>query len=235
MSQWIRVGDLLVADDATAANLVNSSSSLTRAALDALYDSTDFASQAEALSGAHADKSMSPLRTRQAFNQWFPGSFQEQADARRAQIARIELVSGEGPVAVGNTAFLRLLGSNSGFTKVDPIGIVGAFGTGIVIERAGWYRFSATMAIGGTSDSTANFAFGWNVSPNLRENSQFWLGVENAVGEGGVSRSNSTITRQFGVGDIVTPAYNIRAANVRNIGPTNRSQNRVTIEYLGAL
>lgn len=64
---------------------IDDSAGPVRAALDALYDKTTFASQAEALSGTINDKAMSPLRTRQAFDGWIVDSI----DARVRRFARV--------------------------------------------------------------------------------------------------------------------------------------------------
>lgn len=53
---------------------IDDSAGPVRAALDALYDKTVFASQAEALSGTIDDKAMSPLRVRQAFDNRINGA-----------------------------------------------------------------------------------------------------------------------------------------------------------------
>lgn len=82
---WLRVGDLLVADDATTAGIVNNSASLTRAALNALYDKTTFASQAEAQSGTNSTKSMSPQRVKQAYDSWII----ESIDSRVPRLSRV--------------------------------------------------------------------------------------------------------------------------------------------------
>lgn len=153
---FIRVGDLLVADDATTAGLVNSSGSLTRAALDALYDKTAFASQAEAQSGTNATKAMSPLRVKQAYDSWIV----ESVDSRVPRLSRVFDVNvNNSRTGQANISF------PAGMFSTAPVVHVTLGNTASVLWHT-WYNDSLTTTSGTVIGATLSENV--NVSTTLK-------------------------------------------------------------------
>lgn len=144
MMTWIRVGDLLVADDATTAQYVNNSASLTRAALDQVYDKTVYASQAEALSGTSSARTMSPLRSKQAFDSWFAtaydGRINASIDSHQPVFARVFSVN----VNNSRTGYADITFPTGMFTTV-PVVQVSLYGQTSTL----WYTYASTASVNG--------------------------------------------------------------------------------------
>ncbi len=77
MRHYLRASDLIIAPDASVASYLEQADSRSRQVLDGLYDMTPFASQAQAQTGTAEDVAMSPLRARQAFDDWMPAAARE--------------------------------------------------------------------------------------------------------------------------------------------------------------
>lgn len=206
---FMHASDLVVATDAMVREYVSAPDSETRAALDAVYDKTRFASQAEAQSGTATGVSMSPLRTRQAIDSRFPALWQSQRASQAGEVAIGTLGGTGGSTSAG---FHWAVNFGVGHWNLDdPTGVVRQVGNGIVVDRAGVYEASITLA-GGIS--TGSIRLGWVNVASERSQRDLWQGtsVAAAVAGEGVAGSSTLAAVRKAAGSMLIPVMYLSEA-----------------------
>lgn len=231
---WIRVGDLLVADDATTAAQINTSGSLTRAALDGLYDKTAYASQAAAQSGTASTGAMSPLRTRQAFDAWIPGAVESQIGVNTPEIALFRFTGEALTIPVGTSYVMSAFGTVG---EVDPHGIVTVDGGWLNVARDGLYQLSMSVSVGRTTPepvSAVDTVRAWWALPGFGTSVNGGYGVTEATKDGVVTVTSTPPPVALRAGQGVAPLVWLVNAS-RPFASEARTLCRVSIERLGPM
>lgn len=229
---WIP-GNLLAAPTpAVMAGAINDAGSPVRAALDALYDSTDFASQADALSGVHAGVAMSPLRSRQAFDSWLPAGLTANRGLTTPEVAVIRMTHANEMYESGTVLSIGSWSLN------DPTGLVSGITPGITLAKSGLYRFSVHLGSGLSpgADVPYTMRLGW-VLPGAPSTAWTYMhGVaqhDSIPSASGAFASGSSHTEALVVAAGSTVRPWAQMSRPVSMNSTRTTMSRITVERLG--
>lgn len=219
---WIP-GNLLAAPTpAVMAAVISDPDSAPRLVMDGLY-LPDFASEAEAVAGVNLAKVLSPGRAREAHDAWMAAAV--------ARVATIRYSSGSWTLPAGTHT---LLGINDGgrWSTEDPANVLATVGgADIRVREAGLYRLSASIALGLSTDASAQLAFGW-AKPGESTSIQGTYGYGETVKSGVLMVNVSTPPMRLSADEAVRPRIYLGAARAFSAAE-NISRNFLTVEYLG--